>query len=209
MDWLLGSIIFLKTDTPQEIHILVNPINQEFIQVGVDFGSYVGKKIFFCSNFPTYICGMKQEIPYTKTSESIIGYSESELAKNETNDCVVRSFASAFEIPYDDAHKFVTQKFNRKEKQGVKFFNLRMDQMINRGETLNNRKFQKLSLDILRSLSKSNNVTFNQFFKRHQTGIYIIIVRGHAFTLKNGVVVGNVSDSKRLKARVQVVYQVN
>jgi hypothetical protein len=152
---------------------------------------------------------MKQQIPYTKTSESIIGYSESQIAKNETNDCVVRSVASAFEIPYDEAHKFVAKNFHRKNREGVRFFKFKMSNIIDKGVTVNGKKFEMVPLDGLRLLNNSVNVTFNQFFKKHQSGTYMIIVTGHAFTLKNGVVIGNNNDSKRLKARVQSVYQIN
>ena len=40
---------------------------------------------------------------------------KSEIAKTETNDCVVRAFANAFEVNYNMAHVFVEKKFNRKK----------------------------------------------------------------------------------------------
>ena len=45
-------------------------------------------------------------IPYTSTSIAIKGYADSALAKSETNDCVVRAIASAFDIEYSKAHKW-------------------------------------------------------------------------------------------------------
>jgi hypothetical protein len=57
--------------------------------------------------------------------------------------------------------------------------------------------------------NKSRFVTFNQFFKKHKEGVYLIVVRGHAFTLKNGIVIGNTEDSTRLKARINTVYKVS
>jgi hypothetical protein len=53
------------------------------------------------------------------TSEGIIGYSDSIIAKGEINDCVVRAFASCFDLQYDKAHKFVKEKFNRVDRQGT------------------------------------------------------------------------------------------
>jgi hypothetical protein len=152
---------------------------------------------------------MKQQIPYAKTSETIIGYSDSDIAKSESNDCVVRSFASAFDMTYDESHKFVAEKLNRKDRNGVVFFTLKMASMIDRGETINNKKFEKLPLDGMRMENKSRFVTFNQFFKKHKEGVYLIVVRGHAFTLKNGIVIGNTEDSTRLKARINTVYKVS
>ena len=42
------------------------------------------------------------------------------LAKSEKNDCVVRACANAFDIQYDTAHQFVKERFERKNRQGVK-----------------------------------------------------------------------------------------
>ena len=44
----------------------------------------------------------------------------SSLALNEKNDCAVRAFATAFNITYDNAHTFATEKFARKAGKGVK-----------------------------------------------------------------------------------------
>ena len=62
---------------------------------------------------------MKNQLPYCKTSEAIKGYDNSSIAKSETNDCVVRAIASAFDLEYDKAHKFVGDKFGRKPRQGT------------------------------------------------------------------------------------------
>ena len=42
-----------------------------------------------------------------------------ELAKNEKDDCVVRAFANAFGISYNQSHKFTSEKFNRKFKKAT------------------------------------------------------------------------------------------
>ena len=62
---------------------------------------------------------MKTKAPYELTSKAIKGYDESKIAKSETNDCVVRAFASAFEVSYDYAHKYVADEFGRKPKKGT------------------------------------------------------------------------------------------
>jgi len=43
----------------------------------------------------------------------------SDIGSREKNDCVVRSFMSAFDISYDKAHSFCKEKLNRKDKGGV------------------------------------------------------------------------------------------
>ena len=62
---------------------------------------------------------MKTNLPYCSNNIGIIGYQDSEIAKKENGDCVVRAFASAFEIPYDKAHKYVKEKFGRKDRCGT------------------------------------------------------------------------------------------
>ena len=44
---------------------------------------------------------------------------QSNLATRETNDCVVRAFASALDISYDSAHGWVKRKFSRKFGKGT------------------------------------------------------------------------------------------
>jgi hypothetical protein len=62
---------------------------------------------------------MKEGLPYCTTGKAIKGYSDSVIARGETNDCVVRAFASSFDVSYDYAHKFVKEKFGRKDRQGT------------------------------------------------------------------------------------------
>ena len=50
---------------------------------------------------------------------SIKGYNKSKIAKTEHNDCSVRAVANAFDIEYDKAHKFISEKYNRPNKRGV------------------------------------------------------------------------------------------
>ena len=44
---------------------------------------------------------------------------KSEVAKNEKDDCVVRAFANAFGITYNQSDKFTSEKFNRKFKKAT------------------------------------------------------------------------------------------
>ena len=62
---------------------------------------------------------MKEPLPYCTTEKAIKGYCESNLAKLEKNDCVVRAFASCFSVTYDRAHKYVEEHFNRKRGKGT------------------------------------------------------------------------------------------
>ena len=44
------------------------------------------------------------------TTKEIKGYSNSEIAKSEKNDCFVRALAAGFEISYNDAHALAKER---------------------------------------------------------------------------------------------------
>ena len=54
----------------------------------------------------------------------IKGLSNSQIAKNETNDCFVRALAAATGQDYDTAHKVASIDFNRDHKKGVSITDL-------------------------------------------------------------------------------------
>jgi len=152
---------------------------------------------------------MKQ-LPYINRTKGIIGYTESAIAKNETNDCFVRAVASAYEIPYDNAHTWVKEKFNRQNRKGTMAVSCKMATMASSGYKFNNKSINPI--DKLRTYDnttyKMKRTTLNQFIKKYPTGTYILIVRGHAFTLKNGAVIGNKGDASSMKKIVHDAYQI-
>lgn len=163
---------------------------------------------------------MKNELPYCKTSDSIVGYEHSELAKLETKDCVVKSFASAFEITYELAHQFVKETFNRENKRGTTKFATTMNLMASLSKLLNNRylkclgekttgQFYSLMYDVkVKGITRKRKMTVGRFSKQYQKGTYILMVKGHAFTIKDGIVNGNESDAKKLKRTVYQAWEV-
>ena len=77
----------------------------------------------------------RKRLPYTSSSTAINGYRDSEIAKKENSDCVVRAIASASGMTYDKSHKWVADKFNRKNKKGtlelLKEFNFPLNERKN------------------------------------------------------------------------------
>ena len=153
---------------------------------------------------------MKQ-LPHIKKSTGIIGYSESSIAKSERNDCFVRAVASAYEISYDDAHKWVADNFKRENRKGTMNVVDKMTSFSLGKELLNNK-----SVEVIQNLRhydaeklKMNKTTLNQFIKKYSTGTYIVIVKRHAFTLKNGYVIGNDEDSQSIKKIVHNAYKIS
>ena len=164
---------------------------------------------------------MKNELPYCMTSEGIIGYSDSIIAKGEINDCVVRAFASCFDLQYDKAHKFVKEKFNRVDRQGTfHTVNSMMGLVVNKIQ-VNYKKVKRLGekKDGLNNYSLRYKVktkegfvmrsmTVGTFTKQNAAGTFFILVKGHAFTIKDGVVIGNKEDAKKLKRVILNAFEI-
>jgi hypothetical protein len=157
---------------------------------------------------------MIDQLTSTSASAYIIGYSDSKIAKSETNDCVVRSFASAFKVTYDEAHQFVSTKFNRRNRKGTARFvpimnGMASHQTILWGKTLNrlgngNNK-NSMSYE---DKGKTRNMTTFQFLKKFPKGTYMVTVTGHAFTISNGVVIGNHEDVLKTKRVILHAWEV-
>lgn len=190
--------------------MLENSQNQGFIQVGVDFGFSRGENKFFGFKSLLYLCVMKQQIKYAKPSEVIKGFTESLIAKNESNDCVVRAFASSCEVDYDRAHYFVKEKFKRQNRKGTANFYSTMRALIHvYNARLNGKAFKEKDLTDLKTKNKTKSATVGQFLKEYTKGTYLVVVRGHAFTIKDGVVIGNEGDATSLRRPFTAVYEVS
>jgi hypothetical protein len=57
--------------------------------------------------------------------------------------------------------------------------------------------------------TRLSKMTVGTFLKEYPTGKYLLHVRGHAFAILDGVIVGNTCDSRRLKARITNAYKFN
>jgi hypothetical protein len=165
---------------------------------------------------------MKNKLPYEITSKAIKGYSDSLTARTETNDCVVRAFASSFEMPYDDAHKYVAEEFKRKPRKGTFFTASKLVKMFDCGISVNGKKVYPLgekTQGLLTPYSLSYNVkvkgetkkrqmTVGTFIKKNPKGTFFILVRQHAFTIKDGVVIGNYEYSVKVKRPMRAAFEI-
>ena len=131
----------------------------------------------------------------------------SSLAINEKNDCAVRAFANAFNITYDNAHTFASEKFARKAKKGVKgmfitlsklgfaTFNLFQNSLFPETRTFsihpiarNNKRIGIVNTDYTH---KTVNHTVKTFCSKFNKGTFIVTVSNHALTIKDGVIIDN------------------
>jgi len=164
---------------------------------------------------------MKNQLPYCNTSEAIKGYDNSSIAKSETNDCVVRAIASAFDLEYDKAHKFVADTFGRKPRQGTFGFGPGMNKIAEErtrigrkcikpvGKKIDSYHFHSLSYDVkVKGQKTSRQMTVGTFISKNPKGTYVVTVKRHAFTIKDGVVIGNREDAIRKRKIMLLAWKV-
>jgi len=128
----------------------------------------------------------------------------SELAKKETNDCVVRAFMCALNLSYDQAHGYIKNKMNRQDRRGT-YVNAYAKNVI--GTTKNGLKisfigthpskaFMKTAFGsdkvlVNKKYKKPTGFTLKSFMEAHPVGRFVLIVQGHAVAVVNGVLYGN------------------
>ena len=128
------------------------------------------------------------------------------IAKGEKNDCFVRACANAFNITYDVAHGFVAKEFKRKARKGTQNVFSTLSKLGSvTFELFSNTLFPETRTygihPIARSKSgkvvntkythKEVNHTVKTFCEQYNKGTYIVIVRKHALTIKDGIVIDN------------------
>ena len=165
---------------------------------------------------------MKNQLPYESTGSAIKGYSDSVTARRETNDCVVRAFASAFDVTYDCAHKYVAEQFGRKPRKGTYYTASRMTKLSEGVLKVNDKKIipigaksnsvfypYSLSYEVkVKGEKVKRQMTVGTFVKKNPKGTFFILVRGHAFTIKDGVVIGNPEDAIKTKRPMRSAFQI-
>jgi hypothetical protein len=133
---------------------------------------------------------------------------QSEIAKKEDRDCVVRAFMAALDIPYDQAHAWVKKNMNREDRKGtytgkaikivegktkngyqIKFMGLNpakihWKEMTGSNKTLVNPKYKK-----------QTGYTLKSFMENNQVGRFVLVVQGHAVAVVNGVLYGNTNEN--------------
>lgn len=166
---------------------------------------------------------LKTGVDFANTAQAF--YGTSLLAQSETNDCVVRAFACAFNIPYEEAHDFCRLKLGRKNGRGTQgtlqflaggeAFGKKVEQL---GEPFPGVVKTPASTRLFTKYRNRNSwgemettyrdMTVGTFLKRYTKGTYIIRVHQHMFTVKDGVVYGNPQDAQQLRTRIIHAFQV-
>jgi hypothetical protein len=147
---------------------------------------------------------------FISSSYAIKGYTESKIAKSESNDCVVRAIASAADMDYDSAHQFVKETFKRKNGKGTFLLGTGMNLLSKNGKQINGKDVQIISEEhntmlyyvVVKGVKKLRATTTFSFIKKYPVGSYMVVVKGHSFTIKDGVVIGNPADGKKMKKHI-------
>jgi hypothetical protein len=164
---------------------------------------------------------MKNKLPYEATGTAIKGYAESATAKGERNDCVVRAFASSFEVSYDYAHRYVADEFGRKPRNGTygtvpkllkmteNWFKVNGKKICPVGIRHNDQMLRSLMYDVtIKGETKKRNMTVGTFVKQNPKGTFFVLVNRHAFTIKDGVVIGNPEDATKTKKIMRCAFKI-
>ena len=110
----------------------------------------------------------------------------------ENNDCVVRALAIAAETDYATAHQWTKEKLKRPDREGTSMTAFRLSQLIKAGTKINNKQLVPINELINPDYThKKVQYTIGTFSQKHNKGTYFILVRGHALTIKDGVVYDN------------------
>lgn len=150
--------------------------------------------------------------------------------KGETNDCVVRAVMNSFNVEYDKAHKWCSSKLSRRYRCGTTNTTEKLTDLANDGFRLNGKTIKKIymgkkseykkewnpvkwrKMEILRNPSYSHkhvDYTVKTFTEDYNVGTYLVLVRGHAFCIKDGTVYDNpYYESKGFRRPLTAIFEV-
>ena len=144
---------------------------------------------------------------------------DSNLAKNEKNDCFVRALAVATGSAYETAHEKAKSSFGRPDKKGTPSENI-VAQMLNyeqSGMTIGDNTY---NVTVLGNKDTKNvyklygekvlrQKTLKSFIESHPKGTYIVTVAKHALTVKDGEVMDWNSNKFLPTRKIQGAYKID
>jgi hypothetical protein len=103
----------------------------------------------------------------------------------------------------------------RKHRDGVHNFVVKLEILVKKNEVINGKKFNlvgkfySLYYDVkIKNKKIKRALTVGKFIKDNPIGTFLVSVRGHVFTIKNGVVIGNVEDAKKTRKVLQSIWKI-
>jgi len=121
------------------------------------------------------------------------------IALKEQGDCMVRALAAAADVTYNVSHKFCEEVFGRKTNRGTESVAVSTI-MLKAEKTGLEIDGKKYSVSVLGKKDTRNRYklkgeiiwrkkTLKSFIESHPKGSYIVLVAGHALTVKDGELV--------------------
>jgi hypothetical protein len=76
-------------------------------------------------------------------------------------------------------------------------------------KTIGSHKIHTLEYEVIvKGCKTMRQMTVGTFTKQNPVGTFFILVSRHAFTIKDGVVIGNLEDSKKLKRIIKSAFEI-
>ena len=141
---------------------------------------------------------------------NFLAQSSSDLAKRETNNCVVRAFMCALDIPYEQAHAYIKKEMKREDRKGTYTYMFAKNVI---GRTKNGKRITFIGAHpsqtwMQTNITNSSNkkilanpkykkptgFTVKSFLENNPVGRFVLIVEGHALAVVDGVLYGNPSE---------------
>jgi hypothetical protein len=145
------------------------------------------------------------------------------VARGEANDCVVRAFMNAAQITYTAAHRIVADVFDRQRGRGTMGTIPKLKQLISSNAVIiPGRHIECLGTSIrVGDFTKAEAAekgylinpkypkgggrfaayTVGKFLQQHPVGAYIVIVKGHALAIRDGIMYENPDQLDKLFLR--------
>lgn len=123
-------------------------------------------------------------------------YKEIRKKYRETNDCMVVSFATVWNAPYESAHQHIRTQFQRKPRRGVPY-------EIGREQAMQRCPKTKMRAG---PYTENNRISLERFCKAHPEGRYWVFVRGHALAVIDGVIYDHSHKPRRMVQKAYRVY---
>ena len=159
---------------------------------------------------------MSKVLDYKYSTEAIANFSQSELARQEKNDCVVRAVAAASGSAYEPAHQFVKEVFGRNNNEGTFGVGVTIEKIAGVAQKIGK---TETTFEVLPEDKKVNyyklygNVvkrqkTVKSFIQDNKKGTFLVLVAKHAFVIKDGVLIDNRGEEFRPTRKVQDAFKV-
>ena len=143
---------------------------------------------------------------------------DSKLAKEEKNDCFVRSLAVASGSNYESAHQFVKDEFGRENKKGTANFAIYSNMLRYEKEGMKignvDCKVKVLGKNRTKNVYKlKGEIIYRQktiasFIKDNPKGTFVVGIAGHALTIKDGEIFDWKAGGYKPSRKVQTAYEI-